>query len=325
MPNPKHIVIFVYIAELVVFAMLLMGSRRPKASLKDNPVALLCAVMFVRILVKMVYFYVEYYVLPWHLDVLFNAVMDITYVTSVILALKLAANNAGVGLPLSRLLIGVACAYVAGLALVSLLWTDPVSNHEIAVDPGLPQILAVAIELAFFAVVAASGAMVARASRGSERARAVVALVAAAVLYAAFVSAWDVSLFVTSLEPLSSIKPFDGVLVYGAAVALIVACGLLQQEATETGQPATPQTVDIDAFAAEHGLTARETEVLGLLFQGLSATQVAERLVVSVNTARRHTYNIYHKVGVSSRYELLYMLNNPGAEIPHPTSENAGG
>ena len=41
MPTLKHIVIFIYIAELIAFAMLYMGHRRPGQRLRENPVALL--------------------------------------------------------------------------------------------------------------------------------------------------------------------------------------------------------------------------------------------------------------------------------------------
>ena len=49
------------------------------------------------------------------------------------------------------------------------------------------------------------------------------------------------------------------------------------------------------------GLTAREAEVLRLLALGLTARQVAERLVISAKTADHHVQHIYTKVGVSTR------------------------
>jgi HD-GYP domain-containing protein (c-di-GMP phosphodiesterase class II) len=48
-------------------------------------------------------------------------------------------------------------------------------------------------------------------------------------------------------------------------------------------------------------LTAREVDVLRLLSAGLSAKQIAERLVISPKTARNHTEHIYAKIGVTSR------------------------
>jgi predicted ATPase/DNA-binding CsgD family transcriptional regulator len=49
------------------------------------------------------------------------------------------------------------------------------------------------------------------------------------------------------------------------------------------------------------GLTTREVEVLGLVAEGLTNAQVAERLFLSPRTVHRHLNSIYHKLGVSSR------------------------
>jgi DNA-binding NarL/FixJ family response regulator len=52
-------------------------------------------------------------------------------------------------------------------------------------------------------------------------------------------------------------------------------------------------------------LTAKETEVLPLLREGRSNAQIALALQVGIETVRTHTRNIYRKLGVSSRHELL--------------------
>ena len=52
-------------------------------------------------------------------------------------------------------------------------------------------------------------------------------------------------------------------------------------------------------------LTAREAEVLPLLRDGDSNAQIALALGVGVETIRTHTRNLYRKLGVSSRRELL--------------------
>jgi HD-GYP domain-containing protein (c-di-GMP phosphodiesterase class II) len=49
------------------------------------------------------------------------------------------------------------------------------------------------------------------------------------------------------------------------------------------------------------GLTAREAEVLGLLAEGCSNRQLAERLHISPRTADHHVQHVYAKIGVSSR------------------------
>lgn len=48
-------------------------------------------------------------------------------------------------------------------------------------------------------------------------------------------------------------------------------------------------------------LTERELEVLGLMAAGLKNQQIADRLVISLNTIRYHTTNIFGKLSVSNR------------------------
>lgn len=51
--------------------------------------------------------------------------------------------------------------------------------------------------------------------------------------------------------------------------------------------------------------TVREMELLALVDAGLSNQQLADRLSVSVATVKWHLYNLYSKLGVSSRAAAL--------------------
>ena len=48
-------------------------------------------------------------------------------------------------------------------------------------------------------------------------------------------------------------------------------------------------------------LTPRETDVLRLLAQGLTSSQIAERLVIGLVTVNSHVRSVYSKLGVTSR------------------------
>jgi DNA-binding NarL/FixJ family response regulator len=52
-------------------------------------------------------------------------------------------------------------------------------------------------------------------------------------------------------------------------------------------------------------LSRRELEVLQLLSDGLSTAEVAERLILSVNTVRNHITHLLAKLGVRSRLEAV--------------------
>jgi NarL family two-component system response regulator LiaR len=75
----------------------------------------------------------------------------------------------------------------------------------------------------------------------------------------------------------------------------------LAPEATEALIQATRKRVS----QADYGLTEREREVLALMAEGLSNNEIAERLVISVATAKFHVHGILRKLGVSSRTEAV--------------------
>jgi LuxR family maltose regulon positive regulatory protein len=71
-------------------------------------------------------------------------------------------------------------------------------------------------------------------------------------------------------------------------------------------------TMQESAPASSHGAAAlietpteRELEVLRLVAQGMSDRQIAEQLVVTTGTVKRHLNNLYGKLGVHSRTQAL--------------------
>jgi DNA-binding CsgD family transcriptional regulator len=58
------------------------------------------------------------------------------------------------------------------------------------------------------------------------------------------------------------------------------------------------------SLAEKAHLSSREREILELLATGYGSEDIAERLIISVNTVRTHTQNVYAKLDVHSRQEL---------------------
>ncbi|WGE50924.1 HTH-type transcriptional regulator MalT [Actinobacillus equuli subsp. haemolyticus] len=52
-------------------------------------------------------------------------------------------------------------------------------------------------------------------------------------------------------------------------------------------------------------LTAREWQVLGLIYSGYSNEQISQELVVAITTIKTHIRNLYQKIGVANRSEAI--------------------
>jgi pimeloyl-ACP methyl ester carboxylesterase/DNA-binding CsgD family transcriptional regulator len=59
-------------------------------------------------------------------------------------------------------------------------------------------------------------------------------------------------------------------------------------------------------------LSTRERQILGLITEGLSNTDIAERLAISEKTVRNHTSNIFDKLGVWSRAQAIVFARDHG-------------
>jgi len=68
----------------------------------------------------------------------------------------------------------------------------------------------------------------------------------------------------------------------------------------------------VSKVTGEDPLSPRELEVLQFLKSELNGPGIAERLVVSLNTVRYHTKNIYRKLGASTRLEAIQRAKEIG-------------
>lgn len=110
--------------------------------------------------------------------------------------------------------------------------------------------------------------------------------------------------------------------IYGALIAaLFAAVGIwlgltLTREKIvvkhiEVAVPAGPFVFN-QAKADELALTPREIEVLGLMAEGLSNRQMAERLFVSENTIKTHCSRVFDKLGAGRRTQAVQIGKQHG-------------
>lgn len=81
----------------------------------------------------------------------------------------------------------------------------------------------------------------------------------------------------------------------------------------DEGEPTRQRFRDrCDQIAVTYKLSRRETEVFYLFARGRSSSRIADDLYISSGTASTHLRNIYRKLDVHSRQELLDLIENFG-------------
>lgn len=69
------------------------------------------------------------------------------------------------------------------------------------------------------------------------------------------------------------------------------------------GNYQTPSSTTVKPYSTD--LTVRESQVVEMLAQGLSTSEIAGTLIISPSTVRNHVQNILGKLGVHSRLEAI--------------------
>jgi len=71
----------------------------------------------------------------------------------------------------------------------------------------------------------------------------------------------------------------------------------------------TASTSSIPSLAAKYRLTNREVDVLRLIFEEKNNALIIQDLGISIHTLKKHIQNLYIKLGVSTRWEILSFRN----------------
>ena len=68
----------------------------------------------------------------------------------------------------------------------------------------------------------------------------------------------------------------------------------------------------LDRFCEKFAISKREREIIQQVMIGKSNKQIEDILFISHNTVKNHIYNVYQKVNVNSRMELIHLINEYG-------------
>lgn len=99
--------------------------------------------------------------------------------------------------------------------------------------------------------------------------------------------------------------------VLGADTLAQVIRGYLDNTSQRPGSPG-PGAVDGKQSGARAGLTPRENEVLGLIAQGLSNSEIQQELYISRGTLKTHISALLRKTGSRDRSALIVLAHRQG-------------
>jgi DNA-binding NarL/FixJ family response regulator len=120
------------------------------------------------------------------------------------------------------------------------------------------------------------------------------------------------------LKDVTAERLFDAVRVIAAGEALLapaVTRRLIGEFARLREAPA-PGSMTAGAHPELATLTPRETEVLGLVAEGLSNQQIAARLVVTEETVKTHVSRVLRKLGLRDRTQAVIAAYESGLIVP---------
>jgi DNA-binding CsgD family transcriptional regulator/pimeloyl-ACP methyl ester carboxylesterase len=113
---------------------------------------------------------------------------------------------------------------------------------------------------------------------------------------------------VVALAPDARLVLLDGISVTGDPNQMLAAIDSFMAEL-----PAAPEAAPGSTKSGpQDGLSQRELEVLRLLAVGKSNQQIADELVISLNTARKHVANILDKTSTANRTEAAGYARDHG-------------
>ena len=67
----------------------------------------------------------------------------------------------------------------------------------------------------------------------------------------------------------------------------------------------------VEEAVEQFGLTKKESDILDLLVKGYSNKEICDKMVISSNTVKKHILNIYRKLNIKNRVQLLCMVKEP--------------
>lgn len=106
------------------------------------------------------------------------------------------------------------------------------------------------------------------------------------------------------------ISPFWRTWWFKSLIILLMAGILYKLYRTRQEAPVakTGKGTKLERFFSKYNISTREQEVTILILQGESKKNIEDKLYISSHTVKNHIYNIYRKLGIKNRLQLLHIV-----------------
>ncbi len=214
------------------------------------------------------------------------------------------------GKPLTRLYKAIFVLILIGLALAFAVFNPPLNDRA--------SLASKIISLLFFILKSASiygwiVIAILRLRKTEDLSKKRSLRIFVLLLLASFL-VFDLSVRISLPAALDRFQDYfiSTIQVLGQYACLIYLGSFLSRYAL--GRPFQEPRADLKAVLAPFGISARETEIVELIVKGFSNKEIAERLFISVDTVKKHSYNSYKKLNVQNRVQLSYFIQNLSAK-----------
>lgn len=75
-----------------------------------------------------------------------------------------------------------------------------------------------------------------------------------------------------------------------------------------------------ETLSHRYRLTEREGEIMALLVDGLGNQEIGKRLYITENTVKKHVGSLYHKLGITSRRQLMPLVYRGASLLVQPSA-----
>ena len=279
---------------------------------------------FAHIAINFIYFYGLYFYISWEVRDFILFLVNACFAAYIFFSVQMMQSFGGYLIPKGKALIIAAGAYY--IAAYSLSY-KAVTNEANHIPLKLALILFITSELFLTGVVlvCCCKLLINRAGRNAGGSRLLIPVFGiGTIAYTLFNCYVDICFYF--FEDRTSVW---GINIYNLTVIYYIALNLASIplvynrktflktlfEKDETPSFAVRAMIDLlpatlSDSAEKYHLSAREAEVLDLICRGKSNPDISGTLFISNNTVKHHVNNIFRKMGVKNRYELLSIIKN---------------